>query len=233
MHTLTRYLSAGLLLMTWAHAQEPASAPESVSLQFGLYAWKGELPKLSYGPHHTVEAVEAFTRSSIQNYTGPVVLNFTLAAQSESTDPKAKQPPVVASVTLPKGVSKITLLTARTRQGHFQIYAIPEDGDAFPAGSVRLHNVTAQPLLIVYNENDRVELAPAATAIVKPLGTALLVRAARKVNGQWRELFNNVATLGPDGRQNVLFTPGDDGSTGVGMYILPPWSSPPKSSRPL
>jgi hypothetical protein len=233
MKTPSRFLPLLLLLLVlpcFVSAQSTPAAPnpaeDKVTVQFGIYAWKGDLPPLCYGPRRTVEEVEAHTRSSVQTYTGPALLNFTLVPQTAEPKPGSPPPPVVASVSLPRGVSRVTLLTARVRPDRYQIYTIPEDGDEFPSGSVRLHNVTPQRLMIVYNDNQRLELAPGAISLVKPIGDAMLIRVARFVNGRWRELFNNVATLNPDGRQNVLFIPGDQGSTGVSMYSLPPWSAP-------
>lgn len=229
MHALLRYLSLLLLTVPFIiSAQPPASSGEKedlVTIEFGLYAWKGDLPPLSYGYGKKVEATEAYTRSSIQAYTGPAQLNFTLAPQGSAPKAGAPPAPTVASVALPKGVSRVTLLTARNGQGGFQIYTIAEDGDDFPAGSVRIYNVTPQRLLVAYNDSQRVELAPGSSAMIKPTGDAVLIRVARLVNDRWRELFNNVATLNHDGRQNVLLIPGDN-NQGVGMYTLPPWSLP-------
>ncbi len=224
MRTASRSLLtlATLLVSTLVTPLCALPGDDAVSLQFSIYAWNGDVAPLSYGPNRKVELVEAFTRSEIQDYSGPAVLNFTLFG-SESPQPDSQKPkPVVASVTLPQGVSKITLLTARTAQGKYRIYAIPEDGDSLPEGSIKLHNVSPRNLMVVYNQNSRLELASGSSSVIEATGAAMLLRVAHFHNGRWRELFNNIATLNSDRRQNILLVPGESGN-GVSMYTLPSW----------
>ncbi|MFA6289535.1 MAG: hypothetical protein WC661_19315 [Opitutaceae bacterium] len=231
MHAFLRTLSLLLLAVPCVGSSQtsaPADKKEDVvAVKFGLYAWKGDIPPLHYGSKRKVEAIEAYTRSSIQNYTGPAQLNFTLAPPTPSPKPDTP-PPVVASVSIPAGVTRVTLLTAQNRQGGYQIFTIPEDGDDFHEGSVRIYNVTPQRLRIVHGNNQRLELASGASGLIKTTGDAVLLRVGRLVNDRWREVINNVATLNHDGRQNVLLVPGDNGQ-GVGLYTLPPWSSRPNT----
>ena len=235
-----RNLHLLLVLMIGLLAAAPGmrAAPPAeaiVTVQFSIYAWNGDIEPLSFGPGREVEMIEASTRSKTYDYTGPALLQFTLAGPVE-TEPgqKPKPRPVIASVKLPIGTSRVTLLTARGSKGRYQIYAIPEDGDTLPEGTIRLHNITRQKLLVAYDEKSHLELESGQTAIIKPVRDATLIRVASFQNGRWRELFNNVAVLNQDRRQNVLLNPGEN-NQGVSMYTLPAWhrpSEPAAAPRP-
>jgi hypothetical protein len=229
MNRLILHFFAGLILLGCLHAQTPDPAEDVVSLQFRLLAWEGDIPALAFGHNQKVDLTEAATRSEIYTYTGPARLTFTLA--SAVSTPR-KPAPVVASVLLPKDAPKVTLLTAPMGHGRYGMYVIPEDAGTMPAKSVRLHNLTSDRLLIVYNANDRMELTPGASALAVAEGkTALVIRVARMVNSQWRELFNNVVELDAAGGPNVMLIHGREGA-GIGMFALPGWPKPPVSPSP-
>lgn len=206
--------------------QAAPPVPNIVTVQFSIYAWNGDIEPLSFGSGHEIELVEASTRSKIQSYTGPALLQFTQAGPvAAEPGQKPKPKPVLASVDLPPGASRVTLLTARVAKGRYQIYAVPEDGDTLPEGTIRLHNITRQKLLVSYDEKSSLELEAGQSTIIKPARDATLIRVASFQNGRWRELFNNVAVLNQDRRQNVLLNAGA-GNQGVSMYTLPAWPRP-------
>lgn len=212
---------------------QAAPAENIVTVQFSIYAWKADVQSLSFGPGREVELVESLTRSKTYNYTGPALLQFTQAGPVATEPGQQPQPkPVIASTELPTGVSRITLLTAPVAKGRYQIYAIPEDGDTLPEGTIRLHNITKQKLLVVYDEKSRLELDAGQSTILRPAGDATLLRVAGFINGRWRELFNNVAVLGQDRRQNILLIPGAS-EQGVSMYTLPAWPRPAEPATPV
>jgi len=223
MNISLRLLALSLLSVGALHAQSPSPARATeadVSVQFSLFAWQGDVASLRFASKRTVEAVASFERSMALPYTGPATLDFFPAASKEA-GPNGPPPSPAATATFPLGASKVTLITAPVGKGRYKMYAVSEDGENLPADSIRLHNFTSSPLLIAYNENETVELPPTRSVIIKPSGTAVVIRVARMENGKWRRLFNNVAELNEDRRQNVILTPNEHGA--VRMITLPPW----------
>lgn len=216
------------VLLGVLHAQTPSAGPpveDQVSLQFRILAWHGDVGVLGYGRNQKVDATEMTSYSEAHNYTGPVTLTFTPYPRKKDD---RKQDPVLASVLLPKDARRVTLLTVPAGRGHYGMYVIPEDDTGLPARHVRLHNLTTYRLLIRFNANERVELAPATSVLVTAPGKGLVIRVARIVNGQWRELFNNVVALDNAGGGNVLLITGAEGA-GIGMFTQPGW---PKATVP-
>lgn len=190
-------------------------------------AWgESDIPELNYGKHQKIEPTEANTRSLPQTYTGPATLNFTLAPKITAKPADNTPAPVVASVVFPKDVKRATLLTAPNGHGRFGMYVISDDPASLPAKHARIHNLSRDRLLVGYNTNERVELEPGASTLVTTSATALVIRVARTVNGQWRELFNNVIELDATAGSNVLLMPGPHGA-GIGMFALAGWPPEP------
>jgi hypothetical protein len=186
------------LALTAALTAQP-DAQESVSLEFRLMAWGGDVPALTYGAQKKkIEPTEINLRSMTHAYTGPATLGFSL--HNPSVD-ESKPAPVIATVNLPKDARKVTILTMPTGRGRFAMYSISED--AMPPRHSRLHNLSTEPLLVAYNMNDKAELAP---------GGSLLV--------------NNIVELSETGSTNVLLSPGPQGG-GLGMFALAEWPSTP------
>jgi hypothetical protein len=109
------------------------------------------------------------------------------------------------------------------------MYVIPDDSAALPPKHARLHNLSADRLLIAYNTAERIELAPGSSVLASAPGTGLVIRVARMVNGRWRELFNNVVQLEDASGINVLLIPGHQGG-GLGMFTLPGWPATPANT---
>jgi hypothetical protein len=207
-----------------AHAQpsgEPVPQADVVSLQFRVMAWGGDVPALAYGRRQKIEATEVNLRSANHSYSGPATLTFTRYTD-KADDPKAA--PVVASVKLPADAKKVTLLTMPTGKGRYAMYAVSED--TMPPRHSRVHNLSSEPLVVGYNANERVELAPGGSVLVTAPGRAVVIRVARQVNGRWRELFNNIVELSETGSTNVLLSPGPQGG-GLGMFALAEWPAEP------
>jgi hypothetical protein len=202
-------------------AAETAPPTDVVSLQFRLMAWGGDIPALAYGRRQKVDATEINLRSAIHSYTGPATLTFTIF--TNKTDDK-RPAPVIASVTLPKDAKKVTILTMPTGGGRYAMYSISED--AMPPRHSRLHNLSNEPLVVGYNADERVELAPGGSVLVTAPGRAVVVRVARQINGRWRELFNNIVELSETGSTNVLLSPGPQGG-GLGMFAMAEWPAEP------
>lgn len=199
-------------------------APASVSLKFRLLAWGGSIPELAFGDQQKTELTETGDHSVVMDYSGPRLLGFTLPGVKTE---KGAPPPVVASVNLPLGVSKVTLLTLPAKGGRFGMQAIAEDGGDLPPMHARLHNYSGAALRIIYNKNQRLELAAGASALLAGEKDSIVVRVAAVVNGEWRELFNNVVELSAKEGRNVLLIRGSQGG-GVGLYPLPAWPANPR-----
>ena len=218
MRHFLRHFSLCLALIVGLRAQ--SQAPEEVvSVQFRILAWHGDVAALSYGRNQKVDATEMTSYSETQTYTGPATLIFNPYPRKKDYRTPA---PAVASVLLPADAKKVTLLTIPDGHNRYGMYMIREDGGSLPARYVRLHNLTAGRLLIALNTNERIELAPAASALATAPGKALVVHVARLVNNRWRELFNNVVVLDDTEGRNVLFIPGAEGA-GIGMFTQPGW----------
>ena len=216
-----------VFILASLRAQSP-TAEDQVSLQFRLMAWEGDVPALSYGHNQIAEATEVASRSPVCNYTGPVTLTFSLVGKKTNDRTPA---PVVASVILPKTAQKITLLTIPLGHARYGMYVIPDDPLSLPPKHARIHNLTNDRLLIAFNASDHIELAPGASDLVSGTGKAVVIRVARMVNGQWRELFNNVIGFDQDGGSNVLLIHGRQGA-GLGMFALPGWPKPAAIAQP-
>ncbi|MDF3055924.1 MAG: hypothetical protein K0R17_139 [Rariglobus sp.] len=222
MNCFIRHFILPIALLGTLHAQTPDSVlpeEEQVSLQFRLMAWLGDVPALNYGRHQKIELTETATVSEIQTYSGPITLKFTTAV--EKPDPR-KPAPVVASVLLPKDSKRVTLLTVPAGRARYAMYVIPEDPAGLPAKHTRIHNLTTDRLLVALGTNGPIELAPATSVIATAEGAALVIRVARKTNGQWRELFNNVVEMSDTGGPNIMLIHGQQGA-GLGMFAVPLW----------
>lgn len=220
-----------LVLLALAGGLHAQPAENLVSVQFRLMAWgETDIPELNYGRHKKIEPTEANTLSLPQTYTGPATLNFTLTPKVTAKPADNTPAPVVASATFPKDTKRATVLTAANGHGRFGMYVIPDDPASLPAKHARLHNLSRDRLLIGYNANERVELEPGTSALVTTSATALVIRVARTVNGQWRELFNNVIELDDTIGSNVLLMPGPQGA-GIGMFPIPGWPVVPATKE--
>ena len=175
-----------------------------------------------------MELTEAGARSYIQTYAGPTTLAFTLAV--EKPDPRIPSP-IVASVLLPKDAKKVTLLTIPAGHGRFAMYVIPDDPASLPVKHARIHNLTTERLLLGLSGGERIELAPATSVLTTAPGPAVVIRVARMVNDQWRELFNNVIEFDETGGPNVLLINGQQGA-GIGMFAIPSWPRTPAVTKP-
>jgi len=202
-------------------AQTPPAKPQSVSLEFSLFAWQTDLPSLRYSPRNTIHPVESFTRSNAQIYVGPDTLNFYTANVKLPSAEGGEPPPPAATVKLPQGAPRVTLITVANGTARYRMYAVPEDGDTLPENSIRLHNFTESRLAVAYDDSGVVQLQPIGSAVIKLAGRATVIRVAIEENGQWRKLFNNVVELSVDGRGNVILAPSP--GRPVSMYTLPPW----------
>ncbi|MFA6285905.1 MAG: hypothetical protein WC661_00870 [Opitutaceae bacterium] len=228
MHPLTRCLAL-IMVLLGCPPLRAQDTPPPVSVQFRLFAWGTDLPTLYYGANQKVEATENNGRSPTQTYSGPPVLAFTSVA------PKAhdrKPPPVVASVLIPKDVTKVTLLTAPAGHGRYAMYVIPDDSTSLPPGHVRLHNLTPKRLMILCNGSQQIDLNSGASTLISGSGKAVVVQVATMENNRWVPLFNNVIQLSqqPQG-SNILFIAGQEGA-GIGMFVLPGWPKTPAPQEP-
>ena len=77
-------------------------------------------------------------------------------------------------------------------------------------------------LRVVYNKSQRLELASGASALLAGDKDSIVVRVAAVVNGEWRELFNNVVEISAKEGRNVMLTKGFEGG-GIGLYPVPVW----------
>lgn len=204
-------------------AQTPAPAAPSVNVQFSLCAWRTPTPELFFGERQKVEKLEPFDRAQVQAYAGPATLSFFTKTPKPSPD---KAPPAPnATVTFPPGATKFTLITTPAGGGNYQMFVVPEDDAGVAPPAIRLYNFSASRVLVVYDERSRVEIAPAASVVLKPQGAATVIHVAGWLDGKWRRLFNNVIELNPSGRQNVVLAP--DENRPVSMFTLPAWPLEP------
>lgn len=205
-----------------ARSQAPASPPVEpiVSVQFILYAWQSGLPALRYSAKDTTEALpDPFSTSAVHTYTGPATLTFYSATARPTSD--TAPPPPLATVTFPVGPRKFMLLAGRADAGRISIYAVPQDDTSIPTPYIRVHNFTQLTLAVGYNERDVAQVDPSSTVIIKPAGSATVIRVAQLQNGKWRRVFNNVAEVGRDGRQNIILAPA--AARPVSLYTIPAW----------
>lgn len=212
-----------------AQGAPAGQSPVLVSLKFRLLAWGVNIPELAFGKDQKTDFVESGDRSAILGYSGPQLMTFSLPGSKVEKD---VPPPVIASASLPLGVSKVTLLTLPAKGGRLGMYAISEDGGDLPPRHARLHNFSSATLRIIYNKNQLLELAPGTSALLSGEKNSVVVRVAAVVNGEWRQLFNNVIELDAKEGRNVLLIRGSQGG-GIGLYPLPLWpvaAQPPESS---
>lgn len=225
MNPLRRFLPVGLslcIVLSIRAAPPAVPAGDDVAVQFSLYAWHASTPALRYSPQAKVEALEPFMRSSVQTYAGPATLNFY--APSVQLSPDSPPPPPIATATFPRGATRVTLVTAPVGPRQYQMYAVAEDDASLTPPYIRLHNFTATRLLVAFDANSRVEVPPASTVIIRPEGTATVLRVAQMQNGKWRRLFNNVAELNDEGRKNIILAPA--AGRPASLYSLPAWPRP-------
>jgi hypothetical protein len=219
MRSLLFLLSCAILPCTLSAQTPPAATVPTVSLEFSLFAWEDEVAPLRFAPKREIEAIEPFTRSNAQTYSGPAALSFFALSAKPAAD--GQPPPPAATVTLPQGASRVTLITVPANNGGYQMHAVAEDGDTLPSNSVRVHNFTTTTLLVVVADKQNFEIKPAGTVVVPLQNTAAVIRVAAMENGRWRKMFNNVVQLNEDGRQNIILAP--NGGRPVRMFTLPPW----------
>ncbi len=228
---MKNFLRTSLILLALSGGLHAQPGENLVSVQFRLMAWgESDIPELNYGRNKKIELTEANTVSLPQTYAGPATLNFTLTPKITAKPADNVPAPVVASATFPKDIKRATVLTAPNGHGRFGMYVIPDDPASLPAKHARLHNLSRDRLLIGYNTNERIDLEPGTSALVTTSATALVIRVARTVNGQWREIFNNVIELDDTIGSNVLIMPGPQGA-GIGMFPIPGWPSEPASNE--
>lgn len=201
-----------------AQVTPPPPAPP-ISIKFRLVAWSRDLPELAFGKEQTTEALEQGSRSAVMDYFGPPLLNFTLAGKKTVN---GVPPPVIASITIPPGVSKLTLLVLPSTGDRLNIYTISEDGEGVPPSTARLHNLSREKLRVIYNKREHVELDPGASALLKANKDTIVIRVGGIVKAEWRELFNNVIEIPQARGTNVLLIRGSLGG-GIGLFPLPDW----------
>ncbi len=223
-------LGLTLLALAEARSQTAAASKEpEVSVEFILYSWQSTLPALRYSPRDTTEALtDPFSTTGIHRYAGPATLRFY--STSANLAPDAEPPPPVATVTFPAGASKFMLLAAPAGKNRYLIYAIPQDESSATPPYIRLHNFTKLDLAVGYNEKNVAQVPASSATLIKPEGQATVIRVAHYDNGKWRRLFNNVAELNSDGRQNIILAP--DAQRAVTMYTIPEWPKPAAETAP-
>ncbi len=219
-------LSSGLLnLIQPLQAQVEASPPAQVSVDFRILAWKTNVPSLRYSTRGTIEALESYSCSEPQHYTGPETLAFYSNKKRLSPQRIRMQENAVASVAFPQGASRFTLLAIPKGRRSYHLYAVPENGELLPQRFVLLHNFTDYAIRIDYNQGDRVQIAAQDTAYIQLNQGATVVHVSFDDKGKWRKLFNNVVELNSESRANVFFT--KSAERPVTMIPLPHWPVDP------
>jgi hypothetical protein len=203
---------------------------EDVSVEFSLFAWKTDLPRLSYSssPEIDIDQLESSTRSEVQHYSGPANLSFYLDGggsrfprRLQSGRSSSRSGKLFSSVTFPPGATRFTVLVIKEDGNHYRMYPIAEDGELLPSQFIKLHNFTDYDLSITYNEGDGVQLASHSTAYIRLDQSAVVMYVSREEDGKWRRVFNSVVELNEQSRANVIFAAGEGRS--VAIYTVPPW----------
>lgn len=212
-----RHLAVCLALLTGPHVQ--AAPPETVSVEFRLFAWQTTTPALRYSRTGVVEPVEPSSRSAVHTYQGPPELSFTLA---KARTVNGQPPAPVATVRLPEGVGKLTLLTVATGSGAYEMHVLPEDPAALPPKHARLHNFTNVTLRVNYNQDEQVDIASGKSALLAARGRGIVAIVSRLDGDRWRPLFSGVIMPRSDGGPNVLLAVGMENAA-VNLFTVPVW----------
>jgi len=220
MNTYLRFLLLIALLATTRslHAEPPAA--NEVSVEFSLYAWNTDLPRLRYSETDVISPVTASMRSAQHTYTGSATIYF-YGPRADLRSGEGKPPRPLTSATFPPGSSRFTLLTQSEGVGRYRMHVIPENGDLLPLRFVQLHNFTEHRLFVSYDKDSAVQIPPSGTAYIRPAGDVTVIEVSRADGAKWRKLFNNVIELNPDKRGNVIFAA--DRSGQISIHSLPAW----------
>jgi len=220
MKSFLRFPLLLILLTSVPSLHADAQTLNEVSVEFTLYAWKTDLPRLRYSETDITAPLAAFMRSAQHTYTGPATLNF-YSSRADLRVGAGKPPQSLASVTFPSGSSRFTLLTQPEGNGRYRMQALPENGDLLPLRFVQLHNFTDHLILVSYDKDSAAQIPPSGTAYIRPAGDVTVVEVSRVDGTKWRKLFNNVIELNPDKRGNVIFAA--DRSGQISLHSLPAW----------
>jgi hypothetical protein len=238
-----RLMALGLLCSgSWLAAQTSTADPKEIrTLEFTLLGWEGATPEFTVtigGRPETISA-PAFARSRVVKYSGPATLVFKLGG---ATAPGAE--PATASVYLPAGSKRVTLLASKIAGKRYAIMAFPDDADDYPANHARILNLTSETLALNYNLT-ATEQIPAGKALVIPGDKErVILKVAHVVDGSWNLASEAVLGLAPGQRLGVILALSDasifklkyaDGSSrsqnNIQVFSLPPWPLEPVSGQ--
>ena len=210
----------------------PAQTHETRSLEFTLLGWEGATPEFTFKTGGSTEKIRApeFARSRVVKYTGPADLVFTLDKTPPTKDP------VTTSVTLPANSKRVTIITVKTAANKYGMMAFPDDASDYPAGHARVQNLTAETLAINYNLHTTAPLEPGKALIIPAEKERVIIKAARRVDGEWKLASEAVLGLKPGQRQGVILARSNaslfkvtyyDGTTkaldDIQVFAIPPW----------
>jgi len=210
----------------------PAQTHETRSLEFTLLGWEGTTPEFAFKTGGRTEKIRApeFARSRVVKYTGPADLVFTLDKTPPTKDP------VTTSVTLPANSKRVTIITVKTASNKYGMMAFPDDASDYPAGHARIQNLTKETLAINYNLHTTAPLEPGKALIIPGEKERLIIKAARRVDGEWKLASEAVLGLEPSERLGVILAKSNasifkvtyyDGTTtalnDIQVFAIPPW----------
>lgn len=109
--------------------------------------------------------VPAGRRSDVVDYTGPTTLTFF---RKGSLEVEGSKPEKVAQIELREDIKKPLLIFYPIESG-YKVFAIEDDINQIPGGSVLFANLSLYPLTILLGENgeDRFEIKPGTTELRK------------------------------------------------------------------
>ena len=207
------YVLAILLLCVAAiHAQTDASKNYVWNVEFSTITIGKALPEILYKSDGASEsiALPAFKRSRKKNYTGEDLAQFY--EPLEVTEPGAPDRRLIGNVRFPLDTDRVLLLFFPRADFGYNIVALPESDEDFPAGRARLVNVTPYRIAVQLGSGKTLLLNPGEQSLLSGNGKTLSLRVAmKKEEEEWKEATSNIFSLRPETRRTIFLCSSSDG----------------------
>lgn len=134
---------------------------------------------------------------------------------------RAKKPNLVALAQLPTGCRRATVLLAPAPGGIYLAYVIDDDPAKLPAGQIRIHNLSPQPVSLRCNGAATKTIKTRASLVLPATHQALSYDLAYELDGEWKFQEHNIIPVREDEQTQMIilrsansFFHSADGSTG-------------------
>lgn len=138
------------------------------------------------------------------------------------------EPNLVALVELPADSRQITLLLAPGAKGTFFGHVMDDDPTRFPAGRLRVHNLSSYELSLQIGEDENKNLKPQEVFAVETNGKFVTYRLAYFFEDKWKMQASNVLPLHPNEQcqmvilrsNNEVFLSSDGSRSGFMQMVI-------------